>query len=239
MSSKKRKRDKEEEKTSKVNEQISSKRKERRGRKEKKTTKEEKEKILKSVEEDMNNYKKVIDLDENDFIPYSKDKISELPHQFNKQISEMIKIYIHKLNKEEKNKLANQINFSKTFKKIILILNMNENEFSFFTILLDKISLNCGDDFDIFEHLYYVGILTMQFLSDKFKCKKDEKFDKWKMVFKINDQMLNEISVKDINKRREELTISNDGYNSDDYLDYNQMVDDIIIKSRVYKDAKE
>lgn len=238
MSSKKRNRNKEEEKPSNNNDQSINKKVEKRGRTKKSQTKEQKDEIMEKVEKEMNSYKNTIELDENDFIPYSQDKLSEFPNNFNKSIAKMIKIYIYKLNEKE-NKITNEKNFAKNFKKIIFTLNMNENEFSFFTILLEKITFDSGKAFDIFEHLFYVGILTMQYLANKFKNKIDEKFKNWKLAYKIDDKMLQEITIKDINNKRENLTFENDDYDPDTYLDYNQMVDDILIKSRIYKDVKK
>ena len=79
----------------------------------------------------------------------------------------------------------------------------------------------------------------MQYLANKFKNKIDEKFKNWKLAYKIDDKMLEEITIKDINNKRENLTFENDDYDPDTYLDYNQMVDDILIKSRIYKDVKK
>ena len=240
MSSRKTKRDKEEKKLSNENNKIESKGTkvgEKRGRIKKIVTEEEKKKILEEVDKEIESYKKTIELNENDFISYSPEEMSDLEsRQNNKKLSKMIQIYIHKLNEEGTNKYVNEINFAKKLKKIIYILNMNENEFAYFTLLLEKIGWDCGNNFEIFEHLHYVGILAMQYSSDKFKNKTSDKFKIWKNENKIKDDELKTISLKDINLRIEELSINQDKYESDEFLDYNQMVDDIIMKARIYQD---
>lgn len=240
MSSRKTKRDKEEKKLSNENNKIESKGTkvgEKRGRIKKIVTEEEKKKILEEVDKEIESYKKTIELNENDFISYSPEEMSDLEsRQNNKKLSKMIQIYIHKLNEEGTNKYVNEINFAKKLKKIIYILNMNENEFAYFTLLLEKIGWDCSNNFEIFEHLHYVGILAMQYSSDKFKNKTSDKFKIWKNENKIKDDELKTISLKDINLRIEELSINQDKYESDEFLDYNQMVDDIIMKARIYQD---
>lgn len=240
MSSRKTKRDKEEKKLSNENNKIESKGTkvgEKRGRIKKIVTEEEKKKILEEVDKEIESYKKTIELNENDFISYSPEEMSDLEsRQNNKKLSKMIQIYIHKLNEEGTNKYVNEINFAKKLKKIIYILNMNENEFAYFTLLLEKIGWDCSNNFEIFEHLHYVGILAMQYSSDKFKNKTSDKFKIWKNENKIKDDELKAISLKDINLRIEELSINQDKYESDEFLDYNQMVDDIIMKARIYQD---
>lgn len=240
MSSRKTKRDKEEKKLSNENNKIESKGTkvgEKRGRIKKIVTEEEKKKILEEVDKEIESYKKTIELNENDFISYSPEEMSDLEsRQNNKKLSKMIQIYIHKLNEEGTNKYVNEINFAKKLKKIIYILNMNENEFAYFTLLLEKIGWDCSNNFEIFEHLHYVGILAMQYSSDKFKNKTSDKFKIWKNENKIKDDELKAISLKDINLRIEELSINQDKYELDEFLDYNQMVDDIIMKARIYQD---
>lgn len=240
MSSRKTKRDKEEKKLSNENNKIESKGTkvgEKRGRIKKIVTEEEKKKILEEVDKEIESYKKTIELNENDFISYSPEEMSDLEsRQNNKKLSKMIQIYIHKLNEEGTNKYVNEINFAKKLKKIIYILNMNENEFAYFTLLLEKIGWDCSNNFEIFEHLHYVGILAMQYSSDKFKNKTSDKFKIWKNENKMKDDELKAISLKDINLRIEELSINQDKYESDEFLDYNQMVDDIIMKARIYQD---
>ena len=120
------------------------------------------------------------------------------------------------------------------------MVNMNENEFSFFIILLDKIGYDCKNEFDIFEHLQYLCLLTMQYLDEKFSKNIDEKFNQWKNDFKINDDKMKEIDMKKLNERREKLTFNSDEIEKDEFLDYNQMVDDIIEITRSYivKDNK-
>jgi hypothetical protein len=238
MSTKKRKRDNQEKISSDDSEQSKANKINKQGRKKKFQPKEQTVKYMAEVEEEMNSYKTIIELNENDFIPYSQDKLSEIPNQFDKSISQMIKIYIYKLNEKE-NKIANEKNFAKNFKKIVYTLNMNKNEFAFFTILIEKIIFDCKNGFDIFEHLFYLGTLTKQFLAEKFNNKIDERFKNWKNVYKIDDKMLEKITVKDMNNRSEELTLANCEYDPDKFLDYNQMVDDLLIKSRIYKDVKK
>ena len=48
-------------------------------------------------------------------------------------------------------------------KQIVSFLHLNENEFSFFTILCDKIDFQPVKKFDFFENLYYISILSMQY----------------------------------------------------------------------------
>ena len=146
----------------------------------------------------------------------------------------MIKVFIYNLN-QTNNKYTNEIDFSKKIKNIISILNMNENDFAFFTILLDKIGWNFGKEYELFEYLHYIGILAMQYSSDKFKNIKNEKFNKWKNGNIIGDNELRAIGIKETNKRKEELLSADDEYDPDKYLDCNQMVDDIIMKARIYK----
>ena len=232
MSSKKTKRAQEEKNSSKEKKQLLSKGKEKRGRNKKGVSENEKKDILKKVENEMNSFKKVIELKEDDFIPYSPEKISEPLNHYNNKISKMSRIYLNKINPE----LRNKENFLKKFQKIISLMNMNENEFSFFTILLDKIGWICRNEFDIFEHLQYIGLLSMQYLDNKFKNNIEERFKRWKEeVFKKDKEILEKIDKKDIFKRREELTFNNYEFEQDEFLDYNQMADDIIEMSRNYK----
>ena len=234
MSSKKTKREKDE-KNQKQSEKI-----ETRGRNKKQVTEEEKKKILQEVEEEMKKYIKELELNEDDFIPYSKEKLSEPLNHYNYKISKMLRVYLNKINPNLKNKYSGEKNFLKKLKKIISMVNMNENEFSFFTILLDKLGYECKNEFDIFEHLQYLCLLTMQYLDEKFSKNIDEKFNQWKNDFKINDDKMKEIDMKKLNERREKLTFNSDEIENDEFLDYNQMVDDIIEITRSYivKDNK-
>ena len=191
--------------------------------------------LLEEVEKEIeSSYKKTIGLNENDIIPYSSEEMTNLPNHFSKQLSQMIKVFIYNLN-QTKNKYTNERDFSKKIKNIISILNMNENDFAFFTILLDKIGWNFGKEYELFEYLHYIGILAMQYSSDKFKNIKNEKFNKWKNGNIIGDNELRAIGIKETNKRKEELLSADDEYDPDKYLDCNQMVDDIIMKARIYK----
>ena len=235
MSSQKRKRDPGQNNSSKNDKQIPTKDQKKRGRHKKETTDEEKKKILEEVEKEIeSSYKKTIGLNENDIIPYSSEEMTNLPNHFSKQLSQMIKVFIYNLN-QTKNKYTNERDFSKKIKNIISILNMNENDFAFFTILLDKIGWNFGKEYELFEYLHYIGILAMQYSSDKFKNIKNEKFNKWKNGNIIGDNELRAIGIKETNKRKEELLSADDEYDPDKYLDCNQMVDDIIMKARIYK----
>ena len=234
MYSKKTKREKDEKN------QKQSEKTETRGRNKKQVTEEEKKKILEEVEEEMKKYIKELELNEDDFIPYSKEKLSEPLNHYNYKISKMLRVYLNKINPDLKNKYSGEKNFLKKFKKIISMVNMNENEFSFFTILLDKIGYDCKNEFDIFEHLQYLCLLTMQYLDEKFSKNIDEKFNQWKNDFNINDDKMKEIDMKKLNERREKLTFNSDEIEKDEFLDYNQMVDDIIEITRSYivKDNK-
>ena len=234
MSSKKTKREKYEKN------QKQSEKTETRGRNKKQVTEEEKKKILEEVEEEMKKYIKELELNEDDFIPYSKEKLSEPLNHYNYKISKMLRVYLNKINPDLKNKYSKGKNFLKKFQKIISMVNMNENEFSFFTILLDKIGYDCKNEFDIFEHLQYLCLLTMQYLDEKFSKNIDEKFNQWKNDFKINDDKMKEIDMKKLNERREKLTFNSGEIEKDEFLDYNQMVDDIIEITRSYivKDNK-
>ena len=113
---------------------------------------------------------------------------------------------------------------------------MNENEFSFFTILLDNIGLIHKSNFDIFEHLYYIGILSKQYSSGKFLNKINNKFNKWKTDIKIDENMIKSIGIIEMNKRRNELTKSDDEFEQEQYIDYNQLVDDILKENNFYKE---
>ena len=234
MSSKKTKREKKEKN------QTKTEKNETRGRKKIELTEEKKKDILEKVEDEMKKYIIELKLNEDDFIPYCKEKISEPLNHYNNKISKMLRVYLNKINPDLKNKYSGEKNFLKKFKKIISMVNMNENEFSFFTILLDKIGYDCKNEFDIFEHLQYLCLLTMQYLDEKFSKNIDEKFNQWKNDFKINDDIMKEIDMKKLNERREKLTFNSDEIEKDEFLDYNQMVDDIIEITRNYivKDNK-
>ena len=239
MSSNKRKRDPGETNSPKDNKQILTKGKEKRGRNKKETSEEEKKKILEEVEREIESYKKTIGLNENDIIPYSSEEMTNFPNHFSKQLSQMIKVFIYNLNQDPNNEYTNEIDFAKKIKKIISILNMNENDFAFFTILLDKIGWLFGKNYDdIFKHLHYIGILAMQYSSGKFIYIKNDEFNMWKDENKIGDDKIRAIDIKETNKRKEELLSSYDEYDPDKYLDYNQMVDDIIMNARIYKENK-
>ena len=238
MSSNKRKRDPGETNSPKDNKQIPTKGKEKRGRNKKETTEEEKKIILEEVEREIESYKKTIGLNENDIIPYSSEEMTNFPNHFSKQLSQMIKVFIYNLNQDPNNEYTNEIDFAKKIKKIISILNMNENDFAFFTILLDKIGWQFGKDYELFEHLHYIGILTMQYSSGKFIYIKNDEFNMWKDENKIGDDKIRAIDIKETNKRKEELLFADDEYDPDKYLDYNQMVDDIIMNARIYKENK-
>ena len=111
---------------------------------------------------------------------------------------------------------------------------MSENEFSAFTLLLDRIGLVNRKNYNIFEHLYYIGILAMQISSDKYNNNIDNIFIKWKKDIGIDENIL-KISIKEMNKRKEELTLSDDEYDPEKYIDYNQLVDDILNETHFYK----
>ena len=208
--------------------------KNKKGRKKKDISNEQMEQILEEVNKELDNYVKTIDLKENDFIPYSLDEITNLPNQNNKQLSRMLQIYIQKLNDDENNKTYEENNFSKNLTKIISFLNMSENEFSAFTLLLDRIGLVNRKNYNIFEHLYYIGILAMQISSDKYNNNIDNIFIKWKKDIGIDENIL-KIGIKEMNKRKEELTLSDDEYDPEKYIDYNQLVDDILNETHFYK----
>ena len=208
--------------------------KNKKGRKKKDISNEQVAQILEEVNKELDNYVKTIDLKENDFIPYSLDEITNLPNQNNKQLSRMLQIYIQKLNDDENNKTYEENNFSKNLTKIISFLNMNENEFSAFTLLLDRIGLVNRKNYNIFEHLYYIGILAMQISSDKYNNNIDNIFIKWKKDIGIEENIL-KIGIKEMNKRKEELTLSDDEYDPEKYIDYNQLVDDILNETHFYK----
>ena len=210
--------------------------KNKKGRKKKFISEPQKKQILEEVDKELDNYLKTLELNENDFVPYSLDEISNIQYQNDNKISRMLQIYIKKLNDDEKNEIYKIINFSKNLKKIIFYLNMNENEFSFFTILLDKIGLIHKSNFDIFEHLYYIGILSMQYSSGKFLNKINNKFNKWKTDIKIDENMIKSIGIIEMNKRRNELTKSDDEFDQEQYIDYNQLVDDILKEAHFYKE---
>ena len=206
-----------------------------KGRTKKYVSKEVKEKILKEVEEEIEKYKKTIERNDIEFLPYSSEDFSYLPNKFSKQLSKMIQVYIYKLNEDENNKYTNEINFGKKFKKIISRLNMNENDFAYFTLILEKIGWDCDKKYQIFEHLHYIAILVMQFSSDKYQNNITKTFDNWKRENKIQEDDLKNISIKEINDRKEELISDYDEFDPDKYLDFNQMVDDIIMKTRIYQ----
>jgi len=208
--------------------------KNKKGRKKKDISNEQVAQILEEVNKELDNYVKTIDLKENDFIPYSLDEITNLPNQNNKQLSRMLQIYIQKLNDDENNKTYEENNFSKNLTKIISFLNMSENEFSAFTLLLDRIGLVNRKNYNIFEHLYYIGILAMQISSDKYNNNIDNIFIKWKKDIGIEENIL-KIGIKEMNKRKEELTLSDDEYDPEKYIDYNQLVDDILNETHFYK----
>ena len=208
--------------------------KNKKGRKKKDISNEQVAQILEEVNKEIDNYVKTIDLKENDFIPYSLDEITNLPNQNNKQLSRMLQIYIQKLNDDENNKTYEENNFSKNLTKIISFLNMSENEFSAFTLLLDRIGLVNRKNYNIFEHLYYIGILAMQISSDKYNNNIDNIFIKWKKDIGIDENIL-KIGIKEMNKRKEELTLSDDEYDPEKYIDYNQLVDDILNETHFYK----
>ena len=208
--------------------------KNKKGRKKKDISNEQVAQILEEVNKELDNYVKTIDLKENDFIPYSLDEITNLPNQNNKQLSRMLQIYIQKLNDDENNKTYEENNFSKNLTKIISFLNMSENEFSAFTLLLDRIGLVNRKNYNIFEHLYYIGILAMQISSDKYNNNIDNIFIKWKKDIGIDENIL-KIGIKEMNKRKEELTLSDDEYDPEKYIDYNQLVDDILNETHFYK----
>ena len=210
--------------------------KNKKGRKKKFISEPQKKQILEEVDKELDNYLKTLELNENDFVPYSLDEISNIQYQNDNKISRMIQIYIKKLNDDEKNEIYKIINFSKNLKKIIFYLNMNENEFSFFTILLDNIGLIHKSNFDIFEHLYYIGILSKQYSSGKFLNKINNKFNKWKTDIKIDENMIKSIGIIEMNKRRNELTKSDDEFDQEQYIDYNQLVDDILKEAHFYKE---
>ena len=75
----------------------------------------------------------------------------------------------------------------------------------------------------------------MQYSSGKFIYIKNDEFNTWKDENKIGDDKIRAIDIKETNKRKEELLSAYDEYDPDKYLDYNQMVDDIIMNARIYK----
>ena len=236
MSSKKRKRSNEDTKDlDKKN--LNDKDKDKRGRKPKILGEEEKKKISIEVLKEMKEtYIKENDLNEKDFTPYSQDIFTDNIIQLNKEISGMIKVYIHKLYQDDNNELHKEKNFSKKVKKLISFLNMSENEFACFTILVDLIGIKHKNNFDTFEHLYYIGILSLQHSSGKFLDIIDDKFIQWKNEINIDENEIKEkIGIREMNKRREELILEDKELEQEKYTDYNQLVDDILSSAHFYK----
>ena len=220
--------------------------KDNRGRKKKIFDKSYIQAIMKEVEDEMNSdkYKKIITLNEEkkSLILYKEIKdIPDLPNQYNKETSKMIMTYINNIrNKvmsiESKNKILEKMNvnhFLKNLIKIISCLNMNENELSVFTILLDRIGWDYGQ-FDQWEHLYYIGILTLQKLFNKYEDFEDDKYKSWIQQIITKEDILKGIGLREMNARNKELRMQTDIYFHNNYIDYNEIVDTIIDNAHLY-----
>ena len=114
---------------------------------------------------------------------------------------------------------------------------MNENELAVFTIILDKVEWKSDKKFDQWEHFYYLGILTLQKIFNRFQDFENEKYTSWIESLKkeINDDIFNGIGLREMNSRNKELRIQK----QDNLIDYNEIVDTIIDNAHLYKKRKK
>ena len=210
----------------------------KKGRKKIEMTKD-KNTILEEAEEKIKSeFGKMINLEEtNSIIPYELYKTSKSSNQFNKEMYKMINIYIHKIRNSNNDKYNNikeymnnkNNNFKKDLKKIISFFNMNGNELSLLTILLELIKFENSKD------LYFIGILCMKCATDNYQNINDEEFNAW--FDNIKDIYYNKIKlldIKDINDRYEELLTNDEDINPEENIDYNKLVKNIINSYRQY-----
>ena len=226
------------------------KKEENRGRKKQNLPKEKIAAIMEEVENEMKSdkYTKIINLnEENESITLFNeiDDLPDLPR--NEEISKMTMNYINgirnlikeKQNEKTKEKLdiINSSHFIKNLNKIISYLNMNENELAVFTIILDKVEWKSDKKFDQWEHFYYLGILTLQKIFNRFQDFENEKYTSWIESLKkeINDDIFNGIGLREMNSRNKELRIQK----QDNLIDYNEIVDTIIDNAHLYKKRKK
>ena len=64
----------------------------------------------------------------------------------------------------------------------------------------------------------------------------NDKFIKWKKDINLDENMIKSIGIIEMNNRKNELTISDKDYDSEKYIDYNQLVDDILKEAHFYKE---
>ena len=220
---------------------------EKRGRKKQNLSKEKIASIMEEVENEMKSdrYTKIINLNEENESIKSFNEIDDIPDlPRNEEISKMTMNYINGIrnsnnieNQKEKLDIINSSHFIKNLIKIISYLNMNENELAIFTIILDKVEWNSNTNFDQWEHFYYLAILTLQKIFNRFKDFEKEKYVSWKERVKneINDDIFNGIGLREMNSRNKELRVPK----QNSYIDYNEIVDTIIDNAHLYKKRKK
>ena len=167
-----------------------------------------------------------------------------MSEEFNSTIVNMLIIYI----KQSKTfPVGYQIepNFINKFINLIKRLFINELEFSFFTILLDKM----GWSHQTIDHWIYfciLGILAKKLLGneeessllfDFFSSKKEEFLDYYTMIGDediITKYEKESVSIKKINERFKQLTRPINTYCRHNFIYYNGVVDKIVKWSQPY-----
>ena len=162
--------------------------------------------------------------------------------------------FINKISVNIKNNNLNvfegKYNFNKIFTSLAKELLLNEFELTLLSLYLDKTNISLLLDYFTLEQsllflCFYIKNLTLNneelepinsYLKNEFKYF-SENYEKW---FEINTNILKEkqFTFKEINKRFREYNSPYNTYCSNNYIDFNYIVDRILSMSLPYTDFK-
>lgn len=210
-----------------------------RGRKKKTNNDDNLDEIMKEIEEEykkfcekdiplVSEYENLFELKDNyDFSDLKNSEVGKMVMSYLKidsLISDNKKIGIPK-------KIKNKVNFVNELYKIVTILKMNDFDFAFFSLLLDKFEWDVLENKEelILEYIYFLGLYSLEKTSPQLvQNLKNEKYENWLKNKNIDDNIREEINIKMINDRKIELTLNDNVYCKDNFIDYNDIVDQII-----------
>ena len=167
-----------------------------------------------------------------------------MSEEFNSTIVNMLIIYI-KQSKTFPVNYQKEPNFINKFINLFKRLFINELEFSFFTILLDKMGWT-HQKIDHWVYFCILGILSKKLLGnedesslliDFFSSKNGEFFDHYTMLDGeeiIANYEKESVSIKKINERFRQLTRPINSYCRHNFIYYNGVVDKIVKWSQPY-----
>ena len=197
------------------------------------------DKIMKEIEEE---YKKLCTKD----IPLDKEYLNPLESKddidfFNLKNSEVGKMVISYLKMGNNNsvgvkigipkKIKNMVNFVNEFYRVVTILKMNDFDFTFFSLLLDNYNWDILEYKKqlLMENIYFLGLYSLEKTSPQhIQDLRNENYVNWLKNKNIDNNIREKINIKMINDRKIELTLIDNVYCKDDFIDYNDIVDQMI-----------